>query len=175
MTLQSFQASLRLCEINPVDLKADESLHAAALGRDCGIPDAEKRIEHGFDARDAVQFDAPFSELNRKRRRMRPLVLAALNRLVGNKPGVPATAKIAPTSVRPSRDVTFVLIWNAECKPINFHSPRLRKVKDVLVTIVKKPLRIDWLEMTVRLQITVSIFNGDRFDPVNGILHKKSA
>src|SRR5262245_28449530 len=106
---------------------------------------------------------------------MRSLVRAALNRLVGNKPRVAATAKIASTSVRPARDVAFVLIRNAESKPIDFHSSRLRKVKDVLATIVKKPLRIDWLEVTVRLQITVSIFNGDRFDPVNGVLHKKSA
>ena len=77
--------------------------------------------------------------------------------------------------MRPARNVAFVLVWNAEGKPIDFNSPRLRKVKDVLVAIVKKPLRIDWLEMTVRLQIAHSIFNCNRFDPVNRVLQKKSA
>src|SRR6266540_5091053 len=42
------------------------------------------------------------------------------------------------------------------------------------MTIVKKPLRIDWLEMTVRLQIALSIFNCNRLDPVNRVLQKKS-
>src|ERR1700745_2290257 len=48
-------------------------------------------------------------------------------------------------------------------------------MEDVLVTIVKKPLRIDWLEMTVRLQIALSIFNRDRLDPVNRVLQEKCA
>jgi len=78
-------------------------------------------------------------------------------------------------SVRQTRNIAFVLVRNAQSKPIDFNSSRLRKVKDVLVTIVKKPLRIDWLEMTVRLQIALSIFNCDRLDPVNGVLQNKPA
>ena len=75
-------------------------------------------------------------------------------------------------------------------------------MKDVLVAIVKKPLRIDWLEMTKRLyrcfdfhlalrvrvgvatgrsaeriEVSVAPFSVDRnrFDPVNRVLQKKSA
>ncbi len=48
-------------------------------------------------------------------------------------------------------------------------------MKDVLVTIVKKPLRIDWLEMAMRPWIASSILDCDRFDPVNGVLQNKSA
>lgn len=169
-TISSSKAPLRLCEISLVDFKSDESLHAAALGGDGGISNTEERIEHRFDSRDAVQFDAPFGELNRKRRRMRSFLLAALNCLVRNEPRVPATASIGSSGVRPARDVALVLIGHAEGKPIDFNSSRLRKVKDVLVAIVKKSFRIDWLEMTVRLQIALSTFNCDRFDPVNRVL-----
>ncbi len=100
--------------------------------------------------------------------------LAILNCFVRDKPGIAATAKIASTSVRPARDIAFVLIWNAEGKSIDFNSSGLREVKYVLVTIVKKPLRIDWLEMAVRLEIALSIFNRDRLDPVNRVLQNKS-
>ena len=105
---------------------------------------------------------------------MRSFLLAALNCFVGNEPRVAATAQIGPSSVRPARDVALVLIGHAESKPLDFNSSRLRKVKEVLVAIVKKPFRIDWLEMTVRLQIALSTFNCDRFDPVNRVLQKKS-
>src|SRR4029077_5461776 len=129
---------------------------------------------------------------------MRSLLCAALNCLVGNEPRVAATASIAPSSMRPACDVGFVLIRNAEGEPIDFNSWRLCKMKDVLVAIVKKPLRIDWLEMTVRfyrcfdphlalrvplslarerIEVRVAPFSVDRnrLDPVNRVLQKKSA
>src|SRR4029077_14678289 len=100
--------------------------------------------------------------------------------------------------MRPARDVAFVLVRNAEGKPIDFNSSGLRKVKNVLVAIVKKPVRINWLEMTKRLsrwfdphlalrvrlslarernEVRVVLFSVDRnrFDPVNRVLQKKSA
>src|SRR5882724_4838240 len=83
---------LRLCKISLVDFKSDKFCHAAAPSSNGGISNAEKRIEHRFDSGDAVQFDAPFGELNRKRRRMRPLLGAALNCLVGNEPRIAAAA-----------------------------------------------------------------------------------
>ncbi len=71
-------------------------------------------------------------------------------------------------------------------------------MKDVLVAIVKKPLRIDWLEMTKRfyrcfgphlalrvrlslarerIEVRMAPFSVDRnrLDPVNRVLQKKSA
>ena len=128
--------------------------------------------------------------------------LAALNCLVGNEPRVAATAQIAPTSMRPAPDVAFVLVRNADCEAVELHTPGFREVKDAFMTIVKKPLRIDWLEMTVRfyrgfdthlaLRVRVGIatgrsaekievrivpfsVDGNRFDPVNRVLQKKSA
>ena len=78
-------------------------------------------------------------------------------------------------SVRPAPDVAFVLVRNPDCEAVELYTPGFREVKDAFMTIVKKPLRIDWLEMTVRLQIALSIFNCNRLDPVNRVLQKKSA
>ena len=89
---QCFQASLGLCEISFVDFKSDEYFHTAPLGSNGGISNSQKGIEHRFDPGDAMQSDAPFGELNRKRRRMRSLLCAALNCLVGNEPRVAPTA-----------------------------------------------------------------------------------
>src|SRR3984893_3962640 len=52
--------------------------------------------------------------------------------------------------MRPACDVAFVLVRYSEGEALDFNSSGLRKVKNVLVAIVKKPLRIDWLEMTKR-------------------------
>src|SRR5215475_2287671 len=97
-----------------------------------------------------MQLDTPFSQLNRKCRRMRSLFFTTLNRLIWNEPCVTATAQIAPASVRPARDVSLILIRNAESKPFDFNLSGLREMKDVFVTIIKKPFGIDWLEMTER-------------------------
>ena len=87
----ALQTPLRFRKISRVDLIPDEFFYPAALRSDSGIANAQKRIEHRFDPRDAVQSDAPFGELNRKRRRMRSFLCAALNCLVGNEPRVAAT------------------------------------------------------------------------------------
>ena len=54
---------------------------------------------------------------------MRPLFFPALNRFVGNEPGVAATAPIAAAGVRPARDVALVLIRDAEREPIERRLP----------------------------------------------------
>src|SRR4030095_12978294 len=73
------EAALCLCEISLVDFKPHEFFDTAALRGDGGISNPEKRIEHRFNARNSVQFDAPLSQLDRKRRGMRSLFLAALH------------------------------------------------------------------------------------------------
>src|SRR5262249_52459269 len=132
-------APLRFREIRLIDFKPNKFLHAAALRCDRGITDAEKRIEHRLDARHTMQFDAPLSELDRKRRRVRAFFLTALNCFVGNEPRVPATTQIVPASMRPSRDIALVLIRNAKGQPVQFHTTGLREMKNVFVAIVEKP------------------------------------
>ena len=95
-----------------------------------------------------MHFDAPFDELNRKRRGMRPFFLAALNCFVGNEPRVPAATQIFSPSMRPARDVALILIRNAKRQPIQFDATGLREMKNIFVAIVEKSPRIDRLEMT---------------------------
>ena len=83
-----------------------------------------------------MQLDAPFCQLDRKRRGMGSLSLAVLNRFVGNEPGVAAATFVAAAGVCPAGDVAFVLIRNAEGQPINFDATRLREMKNVFVAIV---------------------------------------
>ena len=104
---------------------------------------------------------------------MRSFLCAAQDRFVRNEPRVATTTEIASSRMCPARDVGFVLIRNPESKPFNFNSPRFREVKDIFVAIVQKPLRIDWLEMTMRLKTAFSISNRDRLDPVNCVLQDK--
>src|SRR5439155_10638135 len=150
--------------------------------------------EHGVDTRRSMQFDAPFDELHRKRRRMRPFFLAALNCLVRNKPRIPATTQIVSASMSPSRNVALVLIRHAKRNPIQFDATRLREMKNVFVAIVEKSLRIDRLEMakrtrlcspgpvarlepgidlTGRRPVATEFFNRNGFDPVNRVLQQE--
>ena len=73
----------------------------------------------------------------------------------------------------PPRDVTFVLIGNSDSNPVQFDTPGLGEMKNVFMTVVEEPLRIDRLEMTMRLKIAFSISNRDRLDPVNCVLQDK--
>ncbi len=133
-----------------------------------------------------MQCDAPFGELNWKRRRMRTFFLPTLNCLVRNKPRVPAATQIFSPSMRPPRDVALVLIRHAKCQPIQFDAAGLREVENVFVAIVQKPPRIDRLEMTKRANgcsrfpagsarvarraAATMIVDRDGFNPVNRVL-----
>ena len=108
---------LRFLEISVIDFESDKFFYATASRCHGGITDAEKRIQHGFDARASMQFDAPFSELNRERRGMRSFFFSTLNRFVRHKPGVPATTQILPRSMRPPCDVALVLIRYSQRQP----------------------------------------------------------
>ena len=132
----SGNSPLRFHEIRVIDFKSEKSSYATALRRDRRITDAEERIQHGSDTRHSVQFDAPFGELNRKRRRMRPFFLAALNCFVGDEPRVPAATQIFPPSMRPTRDVALVLIRHPKRQPVQFDATGLREMKNIFVAIV---------------------------------------
>src|SRR5438105_13502100 len=102
---------------------------------------------------------------------MRSLLLAALNCFVRNEPSIATAAQIASARVPPARDVALVLIRDAERKPVNFHPARFREVKDIFVAGVEKSLRVDWFEMSIRANVPTKIFDRDRIDPVDGVLH----
>ena len=167
------QTSSRFCEIGAIDFEADKFFHAASFRGDGRVSDAEEWIEHRLDPGYAMQLDAPFDQLNGKRRRVRPLFLTALNCFIRDKPSVATTTQVAPPGMAPPRNVTFVLIGNPNREPIELGAAGFREMKNVFMAIVQKPLGTDWLEMTMRLEIALPIFNCDRFDPMNGVLQYK--
>ena len=112
-----------------------------------------------------MQFNAPFGELSWKRRRMRPLFLAALNCLIRNEPGIAAAALVASAGVRPASDVALVLIRHAEREPIDVDLSVSREMKNVFVAIVEESFRADRFEMA-----ECTIVDRDRLDPMNRVL-----
>ena len=97
-----------------------------------------------------MQFDAPLGQLDRKCGRVRSFFLPALDRLVGNEPGVSPATEIFAAGVSPARDIALVLIRHAQSEPVDFNAAGLGEVKNVFVTIVQKSLRVNWLEMAVQ-------------------------
>src|ERR1700693_664069 len=73
--------------------------------------------------------------------------------------------EIASAGMRPTGYVAFVLIRDANRQAIDFDAACFSEVKNVFMAVVQKPLRTDRFEMAKR-----AILNGDRFDPVNGVL-----
>src|SRR6266404_7765279 len=101
---------------------------------------------------------------------MRSLLFAALNCFIRDKPRIAATPQIASPSVRPPRNVAFVLIWNSDSEPVQLYASAFGEMKNVFVAIVQKTFGTDRLEMAVGANLSFSILNTGRFDPVNHIL-----
>jgi len=49
--------------------------------------------------------------------------------VVSTGTGIASAAQVAAARVRPTPDVTFVLIRNPDCQPIKFNVARLREMK----------------------------------------------
>ena len=80
----------------------------------------------------------------RKRRRVRPVAVAALNRLVRDEPRV-AAAPQAVAGLGPALDVRRVLIGHADGAAIEPRPAARREVKDELVAVVHEPVAVDRL------------------------------
>jgi len=115
-----------------------------------------------------VELDAILRERDGKRGRMRSFFRATLDCFVRNEPGVAAAASVAPARVRPAGDVALILVGHAERKPVNVDLAVDGEVKNVFVAVVQKSFRTDRLKMSER-----SIVDGDRFDPMNGVLQNE--
>ena len=100
--LAAIRASFRYRLVHLDPDEADTQLRA----RDRGRSQAEKRIGDHPQPLEAVQPEAHLRQLRRERRRMRPILLAALDGLVGDEPGVAAAAhaRTRPSRQRPTFD-----------------------------------------------------------------------
>ena len=76
------------------------------------LPETEERI-HRADALDGME--AMLRDRGGKRRRVRAVLVAALDRLVGNEPGVAAAAPL-PAAGAPSGHVRLVLVGDADAR-----------------------------------------------------------
>src|SRR6185436_5160900 len=101
-----------LLEIVPIHLDADE-IHAQFRARDGGGPETEERVGDEPGALKSMETQAHLRELWREGRRMRPVLLAALNRLVRDEPRVTAAADTR-CGRSPSPDVRLVLVAHAD-------------------------------------------------------------
>lgn len=77
------------------------------------MADTHKWIEYKPRALDPVQLHAHLRNLGRKRRRVRALFVAALDRLIGHKPGVATAAPIGAIGAAKTGDIALVLILDA--------------------------------------------------------------
>src|SRR5688572_22031533 len=167
---RSTKPSLRLREILFVDFETDEAFHTTMLGSYCRIPDPEKRIQHCFDSRGSVELDAPLRQFHWKRSGMRAFLAAALDRLIGDEPRIPAATPVPSAGVSPSSDVALVGIRDAQSQTIDRRPAFPGEMKNVFVAIVEIPRRADRLEMATRSRAAGGIIDRDRLDPMDGIL-----
>ena len=115
-----------------------------------------------------MELDAIPRERDGECSRMRPLLRAALDRFVGNKPGVAAAARVSPARVRPASDVALVLVRHTEREPVDVDLAVDGEMKNIFVAVVEKSFRTDRLKMS-----ECSLVDSDRFDPVNRILQNE--
>ena len=111
---------------------------------------------------------------------MRPFLVAALDRLVGNEPGVSPAPE--PASGRaPARDVRRVLIPHADGPPVKPGPAARGEMKDELLAVVEKAVAVDRL-VVADGEILVQPgpdaggvpIDRDRLDPVDDILEREA-
>src|SRR5690349_20468302 len=78
---------------------------------------------------------------------MGAVAIAALNRLVGNEPGVAAAAHTAGGPA-PAGDVRLILVGHAKRQPLESGFAQRREMEDELVAVVQEPIAVDRLVMT---------------------------
>lgn len=101
------------------------------------------------------------------------LAFAGLDGFVGNEPGVSPAAEVFAFGVTPASDVGFMDIRHARGAAVERNIAGFRQVKHVFVAVVDVALGIDWLEMPGGNGLAIHGGDGDRFDPVKGVLQNK--
>ena len=132
--------------------------------------DAEKRIEQAGRRALAVDADALLDESDRKSRGVGAVLVARLDGLVGDKPGVSPAAQVLAAGVAPAGDVGFVNVRHPGGAAVELDAAGFRQVEDILVAVVDEALRVDRLEMPGADLVVGAGLDGDGFHPVEGVL-----
>ena len=130
-------------EVVAVDLDADE-IDVQPRGGHGRAPEPEEGIHRRPRAFPAVQPHAVFGQPRRERGGVRAVLVAALDGVVGNEPGVAAAAPVGAARAPPG-DVRRVLVLDADAAAIERRPPRGREVEDELVAVVQEARAVDRL------------------------------
>src|SRR5712691_8994830 len=170
-----FDPRHRFLQIALVHFDADEVESQVRAG-DRRRSEAEKWIRDRPDAIDAVQPEAHVGEPRRNRRRMRALLIAALNGVVRDEPGVAAAAEVIGSGAPPP-DVRFVLISHTNRLAAEWCLSLRGEVEHELVAVVQEALAVDWLVVAdgevvfeAGARARERLFDRNRLDPVNRVL-----
>ena len=120
--------------------------------------------------------DAHLGESRWKGRRVGTILFAALDRVVGDEPGV-AAAPHAARGGLPPRHIGLILILHAHRVAIERRVPARREMEYELMAVVEEPAAVDGLVMPDREVVgkpgtspRKPLLDRDRLDPVNGVL-----
>src|SRR5215204_3379056 len=130
-----------LFQVVRIDLNADE-IDPELRRRDSAAAQAEERIHRRANALESMELEALLRHARRKRRGMGAILVAALNGLVGNEPGVSAAAKVPRTGAPPGH-VGRILVGNADRLALQRRTPGRREMKDELMAIVHESIAVD--------------------------------
>jgi hypothetical protein len=165
----------RLLEVVRVELNADEAdPQRGACNR--RTPEPQEWIGRDPHPRNAMELEAIGRQPPRERRRMRPFLVAALNRVVGQEPGV-AAASQTRSGLLPARHIRGVLILHADGLAVDRGIAGPAEMEDELVAIVEEPLAVYGLVVAdgnvagkPGARSGQGFFDRDRFDPVDDVL-----
>ena len=159
-----------------VDLEADKCLQTTVSRCYRRTAQPKEWIEGNGVRREPVKPETIFRQLDRKRRRMRSLLVPASDGLVWDEPSIPPAPSVTSLSVTPPLDIRLVLVGDPNAQPVDLHPSGLREMKNELLAIVEKFRRSNRLEMTPRKMAPVFEVDRDGLDPMDGILeHQKLA
>ena len=100
-------------------------------------------------SKDAMNFDAVYCKLNRKRRGMRATRFTD-DGFIRDEPIIASAPQIPSPRVRPSFNIRLMRIWYPDAKPIQWSVAGTSKVKNVFMAVVYKTFRLDRLKVANR-------------------------
>ena len=123
-----------------VNVEADEAGNhvGAFFRRKRRMSDPKKRVEHDGIV-PTVKPDALDGQFRWKGGRVRPLLCPLVNRFVGDEPGVSPAPPVAARRVRPSLDIAFVSVRNANGQTVQGGVALRREMEHVFVAVVEVP------------------------------------
>lgn len=169
------KARFRHGEVIGIDFEAGEGGDVEVFGGEGGGADAEEGIEEAGGLAFAVEADALFDEGGGVGSGVGAFLVAGEDGFVGDEPVVAAAAEVGAAGVGPAGDVGLVGVGDAGGAAVEEDLAEFGEVEDVFVAVVDEAFRVDGLEVAGADLFTGACFDGDGFDPVEGVLEDEEA